>query len=163
MSLGLGINGLSDRELTDLVKTIANFSRKPLRAKRSNLKAYLVDLGVRNAVMKLDERLFEDHALLGKYAENLVYRTALGWRQAIELSYYRQRDKEVDFVATLSPDRFLPIEVKYTSRPRRPSFLRDFTRDLGQGLALAIQRDVAPTWREPVVEMDLLEFLLIFG
>ena len=150
-------------EFTDLVRMISNFSRKPLRVKRSNLKAYLLDLGVRNAVMKLDDRLFQDSVLLGKYAENLVYRTALGWREVIELSYYRQRDKEVDFVATVAPDRFLPMEVKYTSRPRRAGFLRDFTLGLRQRLAVAIQRDVAPTWREPVVELDLLDFLLIFG
>jgi predicted AAA+ superfamily ATPase len=150
-------------EMTDLVRTIPKFSRKPLRVKRSNIKAYLVDLGVRNAVMKVDERLFEDETMLGKYAENLVFRTALGWREVVELSYYRDRDREVDFVITLAADRFLPIEVKYTRQPQVSPFLRQFTVDANQELALAVQRDVEPNWREPVAEMGLLEFLLIFG
>ena len=113
--------------------------------------------------MKVDERLFEDETMLGKYAENLVFRTALGWREVVELSYYRDRDREVDFVITLAADRFLPIEVKYTRQPQVSPFLRQFTVDANQELALAVQRDVEPNWREPVAEMGLLEFLLIFG
>lgn len=150
-------------EMTDLVKTIQKFSRKPLKVKRSNLKAYLVDLGIRNAVMKLDERLLQDDQLLGKYAENLVFRTALAWREQLELSYFRERDKEVDFVATLAADRFLPIEVKYTSQPRSPGYLREFTRALDQELGLSLGRNVRPSWQEPIVDLGLLEFLLIFG
>ncbi len=150
-------------EMTDLVKTIQKFTRKPLKVKRSNLKAYLVDLGIRNAVMKLDERLLQDDGLLGKYAENLVFRTALAWREQLELSYYRDREKEVDFVATLAADRFLPIEVKYTTQPRAPGYLREFTEHLQQDLALAIGRNVEPEWHDPIVDLGLLEFLLIFG
>lgn len=150
-------------EMTDLVKTIQKFTRKALKVKRSNLKAYLVDLGIRNAVMKLDERLLQDDTLLGKYAENLVFRTALAWREQLELSYYRERDKEVDFIATLAADRFLPIEVKYTTQPRTPGYLREFTKHLHQDLALAIGRNVEPEWHDPVVDLGLLEFLLIFG
>jgi predicted AAA+ superfamily ATPase len=150
-------------EMTDLVRTIQKFSRKVLKVKRSNLKAYLVDLGVRNAVMKLDERLLADDTLLGKYAENLVFRTVLGWREKLEVSYYRERDREVDFVVAMAADRFLPIEVKYTTQARPPGYLRELTAALDQEMSLAVRRDIRPAWAEPVVELGLIEFLLIFG
>lgn len=100
-------------EMTDLIYKISKFRAGALRIRKGNLKFYLVDLALRNAVLRLTETLLSDDATLGLYAENLVFLTLKKWKGTIQLDYYRERDDEVDFVVHVAPNRFLPVEVKY--------------------------------------------------
>jgi predicted AAA+ superfamily ATPase len=113
-------------EMTDLVKTVPKFSKKPLRRKRTGFKVYLVDLAIHNAVMKLTTYDLRDPQRLGRMAENLVFRTLFPWRESVELTHYRERQEEIDFVVTLGPNRFLPIEVKFGSKGEGTDCLERF-------------------------------------
>ncbi|HMT07847.1 MAG TPA: ATP-binding protein [Pyrinomonadaceae bacterium] len=103
-------------EMTDLIYKISKFRPGALRVRKGNLKFYLVDLALRNAVLRLTDTLLEDNAMLGLYAENLVFLTLRNWRGTIQMDYYRERDTEVDFIVHVAPNRFLPIEVKYRNQ-----------------------------------------------
>jgi predicted AAA+ superfamily ATPase len=96
-------------EMTDLILRVPKFSHQPLRVRQGNLKTYPIDMALRNAVLKTWDKL---EAPLGVYAENLVVRELVGWPERIEVAYFREKNREVDFVLTFGGDKYLPIEVK---------------------------------------------------
>ncbi|HEU4335253.1 MAG TPA: DUF4143 domain-containing protein, partial [Candidatus Eisenbacteria bacterium] len=83
-------------EMTDLVKRLPQFTKKATKLRRGNVKCYLVDLALRNAVLKLGPRVLEDPVTLGQYAENLVFNTLSRWPGTVSLSYFRDRGTETD-------------------------------------------------------------------
>jgi predicted AAA+ superfamily ATPase len=50
---------------------------------------------------------------MGYYAENFVAVELRKWKEAVEISYYREGRNEVDFVVTYGGAKYLPIEVSY--------------------------------------------------
>lgn len=100
-------------EMTDLVAHIEKFRKSPVRVRRGSVKFYLVDLALRNAVLRLRDAGLSDPATLGVYAENLVFNALRKWRGTVAIDYYRERDNEVDFVVHVGPRKYLPFEVKY--------------------------------------------------
>jgi len=149
-------------EMTNLVKTVQKFSKKPLRVKRSFFKCYPVDLALRNAVMKLTAEQLRDPTLLGYYAEDLVFMTLFRWRQKLELSYFRDGQDEIDFIATLGVNQFLPVEVKFSSNPVIQGTVREFLDEYRQNMALLVTKEGSIRWSNPVLEIPLLEFLVLF-
>ncbi len=103
-------------EMTDMVYRIEKFRKSPLRIRKGMMKFYLVDLALRNAVLRLTEALLQDQDTLGLYAENLVFLAIKKWRGTIQVDYFRERDSEVDFIVHIGPQQYLPIEVKYRNR-----------------------------------------------
>ncbi|MBF0254465.1 MAG: ATP-binding protein [Candidatus Omnitrophica bacterium] len=108
-------------EMTELVKSIPKFSKRPLKFRRGMVKCYLIDLALRNAILKLGDRLLDDKVMMGFYAENLVFNALRSFEGIIELSFYKENKKDIDFVVNLGGKRYLPVEVKY----------RDSVDDLG--------------------------------
>ena len=106
-------------EMTDLVYRIGKFRKSPLRIRKGKMKLYLVDLALRNAVLRLTETLLQDEAMLGLYAENLVFLALKKWRGTLQMDYYRERDGEVDFIVHVGARGYLPVEVKYRERIER--------------------------------------------
>ena len=100
-------------EMTDLVYHINKFRASALRVRKGRMKFYLVDLALRNAVLRLTETLLSDTTALGLYAENLVFLALKKWRGTIQMDYYRAWDGEVDFIVHVGPRAHVPIEVKY--------------------------------------------------
>jgi len=100
-------------EMTDLVYRVEKFRKSPLRVRRGKMKFYLVDLALRNAVLRLTETLLQDETMLGLYAENLVFLALKKWRGTLQMDYYRERDGEVDFIVHVGAKGYLPVEVKY--------------------------------------------------
>lgn len=109
-------------EMTDLVYRISKFRTKPLRVRKGLMKFYLVDLALRNAVLRLNETLLSDETMLGLYAENLVFLGLKKWRGTIQMDYYRERHGEVDFIVHCGPHRYLPVEVKYRNEIKAGDF-----------------------------------------
>lgn len=100
-------------EATDLVWRLNKYTGGKSSAKAGNFKTYLVDLAVRNAVLKLSpKQLRDDPTMLGHYAENVVANHLRRWPGLVELAYFRERDDELDFIVDLGNAR-LGIEVKY--------------------------------------------------
>jgi predicted AAA+ superfamily ATPase len=103
-------------EMTDLVRSVEKFSKSPVRLRRGNIKCYLVDLALRNAVLRLREDILGDDTVMGMYAENLVFNAISSIEGLLSVNYYREKDSEVDFILHLGASKYWPIEVKYRNK-----------------------------------------------
>jgi uncharacterized protein len=100
-------------EATDLVWRLHKHTSTKATPKAGNFKTYLVDLAVRNAVMKLtQEQMVQDDTLMGHYAENVVANHLRRWPGLVELGYWRQASQEIDFIVDLGHS-MIAVEVKY--------------------------------------------------
>ncbi|MEO5356514.1 MAG: ATP-binding protein [Nitrospirae bacterium YQR-1] len=100
-------------EMTDLIRHIDRFSKSYISTRRGNIKCYLTDLALRNAVLRIGDTLLEDEATVGLYAENLVFNALKKWQGVVNIGYYRDKTREVDFIVSAGAGRYLPVEVKY--------------------------------------------------
>ncbi len=103
-------------EMTDLVRDAEKFRKSAIRLRHGNRKFYLVDIALRNAVLRIGKEVLRDDAILGLYAENLVFNALKKWKGILQIDYYRDGSKEVDFVVHIRPNTYLPIEVAYRKR-----------------------------------------------
>jgi predicted AAA+ superfamily ATPase len=147
-------------EMTDLVQRVRKFRSQPLRVREGNFKCYVVDLALRNAVMKSWNAIPGDDRLLGLYAENLVANHLAAWPQAIEVAYYREKDREVDFVVTCGGDARLPVEVKHQRQAEEPRGLLHFMSRYHVPLGLVVTREQRLDLRGRVLYIPLRYFLL---
>ncbi|MHC4551407.1 MAG: ATP-binding protein [Planctomycetota bacterium] len=145
-------------EMTDLILRIQKFSSQPLRARQGNIKCYPIDLALRNAVLKNWQS--PDDQMMGYYAENLVLRELISWQERIEVSYYREKNNEVDFIFTYGGNQYLPIEVKYRSQQKQSAMLRHFCKKYEPKLAMIITRDKKCEMND-YLNLPLRYFLLI--
>ncbi len=145
-------------EMTDLVLRIQKFSSQPLRVRQGNIKCYPVDLALRNAVIK--DWKFPNAQMMGFYAENMVIREIMTWPEKIEVSYYREKDKEVDFVFTYGGNQYLPIEVKYRKKAEQMSMLAHYCKKYKPKLGIIITRE-KECKMEDYLYLPLRYFLLI--
>lgn len=103
-------------EATDLVWRLHKHTSTKATPKAGNFKTYLVDLAVRNAVMKLgQEQMVADAMLMGAYAENVVANHLRRWPGLVELGYWRRNNDEIDFIVDLGSSR-IAVEVKYRNQ-----------------------------------------------
>lgn len=155
-------------EMTDLVYKISKFKKGAIRVRKGSKKFYLVDLALRNAVLRLSDKLLDDESTLGLYAENLVFLALKKWRGTIQLDYYKDRNTEVDFIVHTGPRRFLPVEVKFRSsiESKYLNGIKNFTIRFKKNCAQAIV--VSKDWSDYGVKEDglfyipLPIFLLLF-
>lgn len=103
-------------EMTNLIDHVEKFSKNPIKVRRGNFKCYLVDLALRNAILRIHESLLSDAQVLGLYAENLVFNTLKRRKGTVSVSYFREKQSEIDFIVHLGASQYLPIEVKYRER-----------------------------------------------
>lgn len=160
-------------EATDLVWRLHKYTGSKATAKAGNFKSYLVDLAVRNAVLKLTpERLLADEPVLGLYAENIVANHLRRWPGLVELAYYRERNNELDFIVDLGATR-IGIEVKYraTLNDRELSKSREIAESLVCEAFVAVCKDRPDDALEkrlqekskiPLAVVPLADFLLLF-
>src|SRR3989338_474518 len=160
-------------EATDLVWRLHKYTGSRATAKAGNFKSYLVDLAVRNAVLKLTpERLLADEPVLGLYAENIVANHLRRWPGLVELAYYRERDKELDFIVDLGATR-IGIEVKYRAALNDRELFR--SRELAETLGCeafvvvcrerpdeALKKRMQEKSMIPLAVVPLADFLLLF-
>jgi hypothetical protein len=152
-------------EMTDLVYHLERFRKSPLRVRRGNVKFYLVDLALRNAVLRLQNDITADSQLMGLYAENLVFNALRTWRGTLALDYYRERQNEIDFIVHTRPQRYLPVEVKFRSAidQRELQTMREFLRRFksSMGLVITMNRQDFGN-RDGILFLPLNHFLLLF-
>ena len=144
-------------EMTDLIIRVQRFSNQPLRVRRGNVKTYPVDVALRNAVLKT----WDWQGMPGGYlAENLVVRELTSWAEKIEVSYYRDKDREVDFVLTFGGTRHLPFEVKAGQDPAPPAGLRWFMDKYAIPLGVVITQGRDARFEDRLLYIPLTFFLL---
>lgn len=147
-------------EMTDLIIRIRKFSHKPLRVREGNIKCYPIDLALRNAVLKTWEDFTQNPTMMGLYAENLVAHELRKWPEAIELTYYREKAQEVDFVVTHGGARYLPLEVKHRTAAASVSGLRHFLKKFRLDFGVVITRDRECRFEGGILFLPLRYFLL---
>jgi predicted AAA+ superfamily ATPase len=146
--------------VTDLVFRIKKFTHQPLKVRQGNIKCYPIDLALRNAVLKTWDDFTSDPAMMGLYAENLVAINLNKWSEAIEISYYREKKNEVDFIVTFGGDKFLPIEVKHRREPQANAGLSHFMKKYQLNMGIVITREREVRLEANVLFIPLLYFLL---
>lgn len=157
-------------EMTDLVYRLPKFRRSPVRVRGGSFKCYLVDLALRNAVLRVPEDVFSDDSVQGLYAENLVFLALRKWEGILQLDYYREKNVEVDFIVHTSPRTFLPVEVKYrnsiTSSDFNPlkSFLNRFGKKENRFAIMVTKKwdDLKMNEQQNTFMVPLPLFLLMF-
>ena len=146
--------------MTDLVIRVPKFTHKPLRAKQGNIKCYPIDLALRNAVLKTWHDFTTDPAMMGLYAENLVIRQLLTWTEAIDITFYREKNVEVDFIVTHGGNKYLPIEVKHRQGKEMTTALKHFMKKYRLPYGLMVTRERQILLNEGILCIPLRYFLL---
>ena len=160
-------------EATDLVWRLHKHTSTKATPKAGNFKTYLVDLAVRNAVMKLSqEQMVADPTLMGAYAENVVANHLRRWPGLVELGYWRRNDDELDFIVDLGSTR-IGVEVKYRNEVQDKDVLKALrlSQQLGCEACIVVSKqplmgsdvdklkDQAPL---PLALVPLAAFLMLF-
>jgi hypothetical protein len=152
-------------EMTDLVAHMEKFRKSPLRVRRGSMKFYLVDLALRNAVLRLRGDITNDSDTMGLYAENLVFNALRKWRGTITIDYYRDRDGEIDFIVHTRPQRYAVVESKYRESIDDSDLrtVHNFVRRFGTtaGLVISKRREDFGLQGD-IFFLPLLHFLLLF-
>ena len=150
-------------EMTDLVKTLPRFSKRPLKFRRGSVKCYLVDLALRNAILKLNQSILEDPVMMGLYAENLVFNALRQFEGVIELAFYKDARRELDFVVHVGGKRYLPIEVKYRDKVDDLEAIKYFMKEYGQAFGIVVTKEFFKAPEEKnLLFIPLSIFLLLF-
>jgi predicted AAA+ superfamily ATPase len=96
---------------------------------------------------------------MGLYAENLVVRELITWPERIEVSYFREKNREVDFILTYGGNRYLPIEVKSRERKVQTASLDRFMSLYKLNFGVVITREKVPAF-DKFLYLPLRYFLL---
>lgn len=146
--------------MTDLIIRIQKFSHQPLRVRQGNIKCYPIDLALRNAVLKTWDDFTSDPVMMGMYAENLVAHEVCKWAEAVEIAYYREKNREVDFVITYGGNRYLPVEVKHRTSTNKTTGLKHFMKKYKLDFGVVITRKRECRFSEGILYLPLRYFLL---
>lgn len=145
-------------EMTDLIFRMQRFAHTPLRPRQGNIKVYAVDMALRNAVLKSWRP--PDPDTMGLYAENLVARELFTWPQKLEVTYFREKHREVDCVLSHGGSRYLPFEVKHRQEAEALPGLRLFMKRYGLKVGVVITRQQTASFSEGILYLPLRYFLL---
>lgn len=152
-------------EMTDLIHHAEKFTKSSVKVRRGNIKCYLIDLALRNAILRIQESLLKDARILGLYAENLVFNALMKWEGTVNISYFREKEAEVDFIAHLGAGKYLPLEVKYKEKIDGAELktIKNFCERLKCSAGIVVTK----SWddfgaRERLFYMPLPHFLLLF-
>jgi uncharacterized protein len=160
-------------EATDLVWRLHKHTSTKSTPKAGNFKTYLVDLAVRNAVLKLSqEQMVADPTLMGAYAENVVANHLRRWPGLVELGYWRRNNDEIDFIVDLGPTR-IGVEVKYRNEVQGKDVLKAARLCEAHGCEACIMVTKEPMEAEaveklktqspvPLAVVPLAAFLMLF-
>ena len=78
----------------------------------------------------------------------------------IELSYYREKDREVDFVMAHGGNRYLPIEAKYRKTADQIGGLRSFMGKYNLNFGCVVTRNQPVSFDDKILHVPLRYFLL---
>ena len=164
-------------EATDLVWRLHKHTSTKATPKAGNFKTYLVDLAVRNAVMKLSQvQMVANPTLMGAYAENVVANHLRRWPGLVELGYWRvhtgKAHDEIDFIVDLGHTR-IAIEVKYRNEVQHKDVLKAarLAHDHGCAACVVVSKEAmssqeVDTLRSsaqlPLAVVPLAAFLMLF-
>lgn len=160
-------------ESTCLLSYSHAYSSRPSGSIRARIKAYVSDVGVRNAVLSMgDARMLSDPAKAGMLAETVACsHTRRLWESLDHAAmphmphYWRTgRGDEVDLVMSIRR-RPVPIEVKYRQHVESSDLkgLSYFVDKFKPGVALALVQDRVRLVGDSTVAIPLWLYLVMCG
>lgn len=160
-----------DRYLGLFIKTFLLFRVERTKSQRlvskrrsSNVKFYVTDPSLRNALYKRDESIFDDSEEMGFIAETLVCSVAERWTSPVRgddrVGYYNDRG-EVDFIFKYGSGA-LPIEVKWRNDVPTLKPLDALLRKWKLTESMVVTKDYDMTYRDGRLSVPLWFFLMIF-
>jgi hypothetical protein len=161
-----------DRYLNYLQKTFLLFRIDRTKTKRfdhkrrsGNIKFYVTDVALRNALRKKTEEIFDNPEEMSYVAENLVCTTVESWFPGIrrdgEVSFYRDKTGEVDFIAKY-PAGVLPVEVKWRNDVPALKTLDKLCARWEASESILITKDFDFSFKNGRLSVPLWFFLLAF-
>lgn len=155
ISIEAVVNYISYLEASYLIGELRLYAKTAEKSLRANRKYFIVDCGLRNAVMRLTSIAGENIGLL---VESVIQKHVSVYADArgMSVSYFRERG-EVDIVLH-SRDSVMPIEVKYQSGIAKADyknliiFMEKFNVDKG----VLVTRDVLDTHKVNEKEIQLI-------
>ncbi len=161
-----------DKYLSYLKKTFLVFQvdstkskRMAIKRKSGNLKFYMTDIAIRNAFYKKDDSVYYDNEEMGLIAENMVCTVLRRWlygpHKDEQISYFRNRNEEVDFVVK-TPTTVLPIEVKWRNNVPTLKVLDKLTEEWKLKNSIIVTKDFSLTFENGRLSIPLWFFLLNF-
>lgn len=134
------------------------------KRRSSNVKFYVVEPALRNALYKKDDTVFDDLNEMGYIAETLVCSVVERWLSPVRgedrLGYY-SKGGEVDFVFKHGAG-VLPIEVKYRNDIPALKGLDKLVKKWKLSQSMVVTKDFDLTYRDGRLSIPLWFFLMIF-
>jgi predicted AAA+ superfamily ATPase len=122
--------------------------------KVSSVKVFLIDMGIRNSILKIKlEEILSNPDLFNKYLENIILLSLLQKSEAVAIEYFREREKEVDFILSYS-DLSVGINVQYTKNFLNLSKKFEFSKKI------ILTKDFEPILKDGVLYIPYILFLL---
>ena len=139
--------------------------RMALKRRSGKVKFYVTEPALRNALYKKDESVLDDPEEMSIIAETLVCSAIERWDRiapGIErVSYYRERNNEVDFVFKNAANT-LPIEVKWRKDIKNLKSLDALVSKWNISESLVVTKDFEMTYENGRLSVPLWFFLLVF-
>ncbi|RKY05396.1 hypothetical protein DRP77_01100 [Candidatus Poribacteria bacterium] len=123
-----------------LIRPLVRYARTAAGRLRGFKKVYACDSGLMVHLQRLTREQVESRGLWGVLAEIAVLAQLQRYHPHAHIYYYRERDREVDFVIELN-GRLIPLEVKYRREVEIPNGLRLFKRRFKTEFEILITKD----------------------
>jgi predicted AAA+ superfamily ATPase len=92
-----------------------------------------------------------------------VYNVLRSFEGVIELSFYKEKNKEIDFIVSLGGKRYLPIEVKYRNTLDDISAIKQFVEKYDQKFGIVVTKNIERNTEDnKLLFIPLSVFLLFF-
>lgn len=145
------------------VERVKSMGVAPKR-RSSNVKFYVADPALRNALYKKDDTVFDDPNEMGFIAETLVCSVIERWLSPVRgedrVGYYA-KGGEVDFVFKYGPG-VLPIEVKYRNDIPSLKSMDRLVKKWKLNQSMVVTKDFDLSYRNGRLSIPLWFFLMIF-
>ena len=159
------INYITYLKASYLIGELRLYSKTAEKSLRSNRKYFIIDCGLRNAVIRTTSHIDEKHGLLVESVVQKhlsVYANAMG----MSLSYFREKN-EVDIILH-SRNIVIPAEVKYQSSISRSDYkgLITFMEKFHVEKGILVTRDLLDVYTVNGKKIQLIPvwlFLLMFS
>ena len=161
-----------DRYLNYLNKTFLLFRVDRTKSKRSdrkrragNVKFYVTDIALRNALRRRTEEVYDDPEEMGYIAETLVCTAIQRWGDGLRhddsVTFFRDKTGEVDFIVK-DPNAITPIEVKWRGDIPALKTMDRLCDKWEIKESILVTKDYELTYKNGRLSIPLWFFLLVF-
>jgi hypothetical protein len=124
--------------------------------KSSNIKIFLIDMGIRNSIFKIrEEEILSDPLLFSRYISNISLISMLQKIDRSSIEYYRDRERTIDFVIR-------GINGDITCNIGDKKGFESLSKKLGIEKKLVIDTKLELSYEKEILNIPYILFLLMF-